>query len=143
MIGIASRLISTLIVGSCFLSITLFFLSLAASLRLLPKLLGFLFRVLRWFMILSYRLYAFILERLAEPAYRLFEIDLYAGFARVVITTMFSTVVGLSIHLLTDLPSSEWIIAAFALHGALVGLIWERLLDPGGLMLGVNLDEIQ
>jgi len=143
MIAIAFRLTSTLIVGSCFLSITLFFLSLAVSLRLLPKLLEFLFRGLRWFMILSYRLYAFILERLAEPACRLFEIDLYAGFVRLMITMVLSTSVGLSIQLLTDLPWSEWIIAASTIHGLSVGLIWDRLLDPGGLMLGVNIDEIQ
>ncbi len=143
MIGIASRLISTLIVGSCFLSITLFFLSLAASLRLLPQLLGFLFQLLRWFLILSYRLYAFIVERLADPAYRLFEIDLYAVFARLMITMLFSTSVGLTIHLLTDLPWSLWIIGTCALHGALVGLIWDKFLDPGGLMLGINIDEIQ
>jgi len=143
MIGIASRLISTLIVGSCFLSITLFFLSLAASLRLLPKLLELIFRVLRWFMVLSYRLYAFIVERLADPAFRLFEIDLYAVFARLMIALLLSTLVGLTIHLLVDLSWSIWIIAGFALHGALVGLIWDRFLDPGGLMLGVNLNEIQ
>ena len=143
MIGIASRLISTIIVGSCFLSITLFFLSLAASLRLLPKILEFIFRVLRWFMVLSYRLYAFIVERLAEPAYRLFEIDLYAVFTRLMITMLLSTSVGLTIHLLTELSWSIWIIAGFALHGALVGLIWDRFLDPGGLMLGVNINEIQ
>ena len=122
---------------------TLFFLSLAGSLRLLPKLLEFIFRVLRLFMVLSYRLYAFILERLAEPAYRLFEIDLYAIFARLMITLLFSTSIGLSIHLLTDLSWSIWIIAGFALHGTLVGLIWDRFTDPGGLILGVNLNEIQ
>ena len=59
------------------------------------------------------------------------------------ITMLLSTSVGLSIHLLTDLPWSEWIIAGFALHGVLVGLIWEKFLDHGGLMLGVNIDEIQ
>ena len=94
-------------------------------------------------MILSYRLYAFILEQLAEPVFRLFEIDLYAVFTRLMITLLLSTSVGLSIHLLTDLSWSVWIIAAFSLHGALIGLIWNRLLDPGGLMLGVNIDEIQ
>ena len=143
MIAIVSRLVSTIIVGSCFLSITLFFLSLAASLRLLPKLLEFFFRLLRWFMILSYRLYAYIVERLAEPVYRLFEIDLYAVFARLMIALLLSTSVGLSIHLLVELSWSIWIIAGCALHGALVGLIWDRFLDPGGLMLGVNLHEIQ
>ncbi len=143
MIAIASRLISTLIVGSCFLSITMFFLSLAASLRLLPKLLEFVFRLLRWLMVLSYRLYAFIVERLAEPAFRLFKIDLHAVFARLMIALLLSTSVGLSIHLLVDLTWSVWIIAGCALHGALVGLIWDRFTDPGGLMLGVKLDEIQ
>ena len=143
MIAILSRLIGNLLVGTCFLSNILFFLSLAATLRLLPKLLGFLFRVLRWFMILSYRFYAFILDRCAEPVYRLFEIDLHAGLVRSMITMLLSTSVGLSIHLLTDLPWSEWIIAVSALHGVLVGLIWEKFLDPGGLMLGVNIDEIQ
>lgn len=143
MISIASRLISTLIVGSCFLSITLFFLSLAISLRLLPKLLEFIFRVLRWFMITSYRLYALILERLAEPIYRLFEVDLYAVFARFLVATFLSTLIGLSIHLLTNLTWSHWITVAFTIHGALVGLIWDQFLDPGGLILGVKLDEIQ
>ena len=143
MIAILSRLIGNLLVGTCFLSVIVFFLSLAATLRLLPKLLGFLCRLLRWFMILSYRLYAFILDRSAEPAYRLFEIDLHAGFVRSMITMLLSTSVGLSIHLLTDLPWSEWIIAVFALHGVLVGLVWDRFTDPGGLMLGVNIDEIQ
>ena len=94
-------------------------------------------------MVLSYRLYAFIVERLADPAFRLFEIDLYAVFARLMIALLLSTLVGLTIHLLVDLSWSIWIIAGFALHGALVGLIWDRFLDPGGLMLGVNLNEIQ
>jgi hypothetical protein len=143
MIAIASRLIGNLVVGTCFFSSIVFFLSLAASLRLLPKLLGFLIRVLRWFMILSYRLYSFILEKCAEPADRLFEIDLCTGLVRLMSTTLLSTSIGLSVHLLTDLPWSEWIIAVFSLHGVLVGLLWDKLLDPGGLMLGVNIDEIQ
>ena len=143
MLAIVSRLFSTLIVGSCFLSVTLFFLSLAASLRMLPKLIGFLMQVLRGLMILSYRLFTIILDSLADPVYRLFIVDLYALFARTIVTTLLSASVGLSIHLLTDLSWSIWIIAGCAIHGILVGLIWDKFLEPGGLMLGINIDEIQ
>ena len=143
MLAIVSRLFSTLIIGSCFLSATLFFLSLAASLGLLPKLIGFLMQVLRGLMILSYRLYTFLLDGLADPVYRLFVVDLSALFARTIFTTLLSASIGLSIHLFTDISWSIWIIAGCALHGILVGLIWDKFLDPGGLMLGVNLDEIQ
>ncbi len=141
MLGIASRIIGNLIVGTCFLSIAVFFLSLAASLRLLPKLLRFLLRMLRWFMILSYRLYAFTLKGLAQPAYDYFAIDLFANLWRIVVSLLISFALGTSLYLLIDLPNSEWIILAFSLHGFLVGLIWDKLLDPGGLMLGVGIDE--
>lgn len=139
MLGIVPRLFGNLIVTTCFLSLTFFFLSLAISIRLLPKLLPFLRTLLRWFLILSYRFYILILTRLAPILHSYLDIDLLNGMPRVAATLLLSLALGLLLHLLTDLPVSGWIIALLAIHGLVVGLAWDELENPEGFRLGVNI----
>ena len=139
MLGILSRLLGSLFVGTCIFSVMLFFFSLALTLRLLPRLLSFLRSMLRWFLILSYRFYNIILTRLSIFLQTRFNIFVFSGISRVIATFLLSELFGLSIFALLNKPLTGWIIAILAIHGLIVGLIWDGILDPGGFRLGVNI----
>ena len=58
------RLFDRLLLGSCFASLSLVFLSIAVLLRLLPRFLRLLARGVRGLLVLSFRLYQSLLLRL-------------------------------------------------------------------------------
>jgi hypothetical protein len=138
-LGIISRLLGNLFVGTCIFSVMLFFFSLALTLRLLPKFLSFLRSMLRWFLILSYRFYNLVLTHLSICLQTRFNIFVFHGVTRVIATVILSEAFGLSILALLHKPLSAWVIAILAIHGLIVGLVWDGIMDPGGFRLGVNI----
>jgi len=133
------RFLGYLLTGSCMFSVSLLFLSLAVSIRLLPRLLKFLWRCIQGFLILSYQLYAILINRLAPMMDRYLHIDLLNNLWRLVTSLIFSVALGILVVYLADPIAIEWVIIPAMLHGLIVGLAWDKLLQPGGLQLGVEI----
>jgi len=139
MIATIIHLLGNMLIGICFSTVSLFFVSLAITLRLLPRLLSFLWMCLRGFLILSYRLYNMVLTPFANKLEQTFNIDILSNLSRV----MFSLILSVTIYILlvhfTNLRVPDWMIAFPILHGLVVGLMWDGLSKPGGLQLGVEI----
>ncbi len=139
MIGTILHLFGNLFIGICVSAISLLFVSLAITIRLLPKFLSFSRLCLRGFLILSFRLYKMILTPISNPLERMFNINILSNLPRVVATMMLSVTGYLFIVHLTKLNTPDWLIALAILHGLTVGVIWGGLMQPGGLQLGVDI----
>lgn len=126
MLAILSRLFTNMLLAGCCFSLTFFFISLALTFRLLPKLLPFLRKGFHWFLILSARFYALVLGQV------------FAGITRVVITSLLSIGIGTLISWITSNSIHAWVVVFSAIHGITIGLAWDNLLDPGGLHLGMD-----
>jgi len=126
----------SLLVGACLLSPMLCFLSLAASLRLLPPFLRFLHGCLRVLLILSFRLYRLLLQWVSDTV----KVDLLQGWRRLAATTLVSTVVGLTLILVAGWNVEWWSFGICVLHGLCIGLVWREIETPGGVQLGVKLE---
>lgn len=140
MFSILSRLFGNLIVGACFFSLIFCLLSLGVLLRLFPKLLRALRFVLRGFLILSYRLYALILNCLSPFLRRYLAIGVLAGIGRVAATLLLSLGLGWILAALIHFNISGWFLALLILHGLFVGLVWEEIARPGGFQLGARIE---
>ena len=136
MVNLLVGLSNQLLLGACCFSIILVFLSLAALLRLLPVLLNAIRLGLRAILILSYRLYALVLTRVAPRVEEQLGIDILTGIPRLVATVLLSLVLGLSFVALSHLPLTGWIWVLLVFHGLAVGLAWDEIAQPGGLQLG-------
>lgn len=139
MLGVLSAFAERCLIGACFVSGILLCLSLAASFRLLPALLSVLRRGLGFGLALSVRLYAPVLARLAPWAARSLGVDLLGGATRPLATLTLSLGLGLLLLALGQVTVVAWHIGLLALHGLVVGFLWDDLLAPGELRLGVRL----
>lgn len=140
MLGLVSSFLQYTIIGICFLSLSVFFFSLAASLRLLPAALSALRWLLRGVLILSYRLHHLLLSHTTPLAELHLGISLLSGLPRLVACMLVSVTLALSIVLLVGWPRPAWVVGLSLLHGLLVGLAWEELERPEGLHLGVRIE---
>jgi hypothetical protein len=136
MTAILGGVLQNLCIGLCLLSPVVFFFSAAAFLRVLPPFFRFLHRCLRVLLIVSYRLYRWVLLGMSS----LVGMELAQGWLRVLVTTIFSTLVGLGTHALAHWSLSWWSLGLFLLHGLCVGLIWDEIEKPGGVQVGVTLE---
>lgn len=140
MIGIISRLFGNLIIASCIFSLILFMLSMAIVLRLLPKLFPLIRKGLGGFFILSYRLYAMILARLAPYIFHHLGSDILTGLPRVIACILISMILGLTLFWITNLVASTWIMILMCLHGLIIGLAWDEIAIPGGFQMGARIE---
>ena len=136
MVNLLVGLSNQFLLAACCVSIILVFLSLAALLRLLPVLLNAIRLGLRAILILSYRLYALVLTRVAPEVEERLGFDILTGIPRLVATVLLSLVSGLLFVTITHLPLTAWIWVLLVLHGLAVGLAWDEIAQPGGLQLG-------
>ncbi len=139
MFSLMSRMFGNLLLGSCFFSVTLFFLSLAGLIYLLPKLLPHLRTLLRWLLILCYYLYKFILTRLSPYLYQYLNVNVLSRIPRVVASVLLSLALGVLLNLLINFPMSKFIVGVLIFHGLYTGLVWDEVLYPGGFRLGMNI----
>jgi hypothetical protein len=135
MIGVLVQVLQYAMIGMCLTSISMVLFSLAALLRLLPRLMSFTRLCLRGLLILSFRLYDLTLSNLA-PLFQRFGIDLLSGYPRLIACMLLSLLFGLLIITLIGLPINGWTVAVSLIHGLLVGLAWDETGDPDGLQLG-------
>ncbi len=133
------RLFDRVLVGTCLVSLSLVFLSLAALLRLLPRLLHLIGRCLRGLLILSFRLYRLLLTRIAPPLQRRLRVDILDGPARLIASVVLSLALGALVLVLSRFRVTAWSIVLWLLHGLFVGLAWDEIEEPGGLRLGAKI----
>ena len=127
------------LVSVCLASMSLMLFSIAALLRLLPRLLNLIHRGLRGLLILSFRFYRLILSRIAPFVYQHLNGNLLAGPLRVVSCLVLSLVLGSLLFMLVSVRVTGLSLALFLFHGLAVGLAWDEIEEPGGLQLGVKL----
>jgi len=127
------------LVGTCLVSLSLVFFSIAALLRLLPPFLNLIRLGLRGFLILSFRLYHLLFTRMAPIIQQRLNINILTGPLRVIASLLLSLILSLLFLLLTNLPVTGWSIGLALLHGLSVGLAWDEIEKPGGLQLGVKI----
>ena len=139
MLGFVSRFLVSFLVGTLVASLSLFFVSLAGLLRLLPRLLQFLRHCLRSLLILCVHLYRFIFSLIAPMIQWFLPIDLMANPWRMIACVLVSLLIGLLVPLVTQMPEMAWIIVPSLLHGLGVGLTWNEIEEPGGLQMGTRI----
>ena len=139
MFALLGRLFNQLLVAGCCLSVVLVLIGIAGVLRLLPAMLPLIRLGLRALLILSYRLYALVLHRLAPDFERGLGVDVLTGFARVAATLLLSLFIGLAFFALTQAPVTIWNTGLFLLHGLVVGWVWDGIEEPDDLLLGVKI----
>ena len=136
MIGLLVALLEHTLVGGCLVSIILFFVSAAALLRLLPALVAAGMQALRVLMLVSLHLYRRLLTELAPLVESLAGIDILQGLPRIGATSGLSLCLGLAPLWVLHLPLTIWTGGLLVLHGAVIGLVWGELEEPGDLHLG-------
>ena len=127
------------LLGISLLAISLIFVILALLIRILPRLLPFLRQGLRMFLLLSFRLYKVILERIAPCVFRSFGVDILNGHWRLAMCILLSLALGLFIPLFSKSPINGWLMGLTALHGLLVAMIWDDVENPEGIHLGARI----
>ncbi len=128
-----------LIIGVCAFSVLQFVVGVAALFRFLPALLSLARYLTRLLFVCSFRLYRQILKWVAPLLRRQFNIDVLDGWARLAATVLLSLVFVLGALLLLQISVSVWSIVPTALHGLIVGLLWDDLVQPGELQMGIKL----
>lgn len=139
MFGTLARMLSQLLVAGCCLSLNVLVVSVAVLVRHLPGLLLFARKGLRWWLVISYRAYHALLSRLAGRARAWLQVDLLATLPRILVSTLLSLGWGVGLLALLGVPLRVWSIGPFALHGLLVGWLWDEVAEPGGIRLGERL----
>lgn len=132
-------LLNQFVTFSCCMSLNLLITSLAVLIRQSPAILDQVRRSLRFLFILSYRIYAAVLSRLAPLIYRLTHINLLTRWPRLLASLSLSLLLGTGFYLLLGLAIGLGSIGLCAVHGLLVGGLWDELTEPGSIRLGERL----
>ena len=122
--------------GSLLLSMMLLVLSVTTTIRVFPRLLNIIHRILRGFLILSYRLYHILLTILQPVVYGWFGVEILQGTFRWMFCLLFSLIIGLIPIILLDPSWVLWVLIFWILHGLFVGLAWDDIENPEGIQLG-------
>ena len=138
MFDLLFRTFNQLLIFACCFSVILLFLSLAGLLRLLPALIPYVRRALRWLFVLSFRLYRHVLAWLAPYVEAYLGFSVVAGFPRVVAAVLLSVILGVTFLLLAHWSITAWSVGLCVLHGLVVGVAWDELEESEGLRLGVK-----
>lgn len=138
--GLLSRIVSRVLVGSVFVSLAALLMSMASLVRVFPWLLRLGHRLLRGLLILSYRLYNLILSSMRDFVLQAVRLDVLIGYPRLAMCLLLSVTVGLVVIMLTNTALVGWVLGCCALHGLFVGLAWDDIENPGGIRLGRRLE---
>ena len=132
---------SNLLLALCFFAFDFLLMALLVFFRLLPKISSTTGRLMREFMAMSFRLYRWLLGRLAPYLQEQLGIDILHGTFRILSTVLLSLLVGLLVMGLTGMRVTAWGLLSCALHGLIVGAAWHTLVRPGeGLQLGKEVE---
>lgn len=128
-----------LILSAMVFAVSMFFVAVANTLRLLPTLAPILGRIAWGILVLSCRVYYLLLTRLAPFIEQRWKVKILGGLWRLGVTLVLSLFSGLLFLLLTGLPIGIWTVLPFLLHGLFVDFIWDDIPGWGELQMGVRL----
>ena len=126
--------------GGCLLAMNFVLMLLFGLLRNLPAILSAARRTLREVMILTYRLYKPLIMRLEPIMQRHLGIQVGKSPLRLGATALMSLLGLLIIDLLLSWPVSLFLSILAAAHGALVGFLWDDLVQADNLRTGERIE---
>jgi len=125
----------------CISVISMVVLNLFLALIRLPKKVmtnqGGLRRLLR----ISYEMYAVILYKLQPVIFHLLRLDIMQKVPRTILTSLLSYGIALVVFFVFNLALPRWLSIISLLHGAFIGLTWEKIVTPEDFQLGKRIDE--
>lgn len=98
---------------------------------------GGLRRMLR----ISYEMYAAVLFKFQPLVYHYLRLDILQRIPRTVITSLLSYGIVLTVFFVFRLALPRWLAILSILHGAFIGLTWEKIVTPEDFQLGKRVDE--
>lgn len=98
---------------------------------------GGLRRLLR----ISYELYAAVLYKLQPLAFHYLRLDITQKIPRTILTSLLSYGIALIVFFVFNLTLPRWLSILSLLHGAFIGLTWEKIITPEDFQLGKRIDE--
>lgn len=98
---------------------------------------GGLRRLLR----ISYEMYAAILYKLQPVIFHLLRFDILQKVPRTILTSLLSYGIALVVFFIFNLALPRWLSIISLLHGAFIGLTWEKIVTPEDFQLGKRVDE--
>jgi hypothetical protein len=127
-------------VGLCIASAIFLFLTLAISLRLFPRFLSALRRLIWGVIVVSYRLYVLVFDLVTQGRFQHHEVDNQLIAGRMLGCAVLSLLIGSGIILLLHWPLNLIWIVLFILHGLFIGLFWDEIPNAGGFRLGERIE---
>ena len=125
----------------CISAISMIVLNLFfAFIRLPAKMMtnqGGLRRLLR----ISYDIYAAILYKLHPLVMQYLSLDILQKMPRTFLTSLISYGIVQLVFFVISLPMPRWLVILLFLHGAFIGLTWEKIITPEDFQLGKRIDE--
>jgi len=125
----------------CVSAISMVILNLFIALIRLPGKMttnqGGLRRLLR----ISYELYAAILYKLQPLVFHYLGLDILQKIPRTVLTSLLSYGIAFTVFFIFNLMLPRWLAILSLLHGAFIGLTWEKIVTPEDFQLGERMDE--
>ena len=137
--GILFDAFEFLFVETFLLATNMFLMFFFGLLRNLPEILRSARHALREFLILTYRAYKPIVNRLQPIAQRLLHLEIGKTPLRVIATGIISLLLLLVFDLVVGWPISLLLSVLAILHGTTVGLLWDDLDHADGLQTGERL----
>ena len=98
---------------------------------------GGLRRLLR----ISYEVYAAVLYKLQPLAFHTLRLDILQKTPRTVLASLLSYGIVLTVFFVFRLALPRWLTILSLLHGAFIGLTWEKIITPEDFQLGKRIDE--
>ena len=132
-----ARILSTICVSVISMVVLNLFLAL---IRLPGKMMtnqGGLRRLLR----ISYEMYAAILYKLQPVAFKYLQLDILQKVPRTVLTSLLSYGIAHIVFFVFNLALPRWLVLPSLLHGAFIGLTWEKIVTPEDFQLGKRIEE--
>jgi len=119
--------------------LTMMFAAVTAVFRLFPPLGSFLRAVLVAFLVVSARFYYLLITALTPSIKRWLDINVLEGLWRPAATMVLSLAIGSLVLLLVGWGVGILSLLCLAIHGLLVGLLWDELMDDASLQMGVKM----
>ena len=128
--------VTIFLLGLCFLSINLLFISIAGLLRYFPQALAGAGRIATYALRLSVQVYEALLLRLGPLLWRTLHFEISQGWGRVVSVLILSLLLALGLFLVLG-QRFGWTLMLFGLlHGIGVNLIWDQVRFADSLRMG-------
>ena len=125
-----------MILVSCLLGATMLFVVLTILLRLLPTAANSFTVIMHSVLMLSVRFYYLIIGHAAPILEDRLRVDILDGLWRLASCIVISQLFGILFLLLAGWEISGWTVILFTLHGMVVGLVWDEVVNMDGLQMG-------